>query len=146
MKIFDMFKSKKKLIEDINILQKDIVDLKDTISTLKTEATDVYKSTQRAFELIKLLKIDKNDEFWWKSNDFIRNVSDPNILAYAHTIREQAKFDWIKSHKSIKRSISFHGGCNGCTLPSLEGVGRCLGCRYSGVSWELPDLNNKTKN
>jgi len=38
----------------------------------------------------------------------------------------------------------FHGGCHGCNMQAVNGLGYCVGCRYFECNWFLPDLNDQT--
>ncbi len=49
---------------------------------------------------------------------------------------------FAEKNPDVKTHHVFHGGCLGCTTPLNEGIGKCLGCRYSNWNLELPDLSN----
>lgn len=37
----------------------------------------------------------------------------------------------------------FHGGCHGCTMQEIKGIGGCVGCQYFEGDWSLPNLNDE---
>tara|TARA_R110000868_G_scaffold76573_6_gene220166 strand:- start:4401 stop:4826 length:426 start_codon:yes stop_codon:yes gene_type:complete len=42
----------------------------------------------------------------------------------------------------MSEQIKFHGGCNGCTMQTKQGIVGCVGCQFFEGNWGLPDLND----
>lgn len=134
-------------VNAIQTLQNDVKDLQSTISNLKTEATDYYKKIEDVGIVIKMLDIDKKNEFWWEDRNYLRTCRDFKIMEFARNIQDNAAREWVNNHPSVKVRKIFHGGCLGCATPLNKGIGVCLGCSYfgDGCSSSLPDLSTKEK-
>ncbi len=127
----------------IESMKQEVAELKTTINSLSNDLNNLYGKTQKAFTIIKSMKIDLKNELWWENRDTFSMIGrgcDIETFRIANQIRNDAKIAWVERYPTLKERKIFHGGCLGCQTPINKGIGTCLGCKYLSSDYSKPDL------
>ena len=115
----------------VNILEKRLMAIKISIDTDidSDNNLQVLTAEERWERLMEL------------ENKAISNFSDRGFMK---TVENKIK-RFAVQNPGFKTSVTFHGGCHGCTGPKTNGLGYCKGCTYFDSWRDGVDKNTKNK-